>query len=70
MPRRKPIVIKTYRSDREYQKDANKMLRKGYEIQETDQTERAGLFRWLLVGPLALAWKKHRITVTYRLKDS
>jgi len=63
------IVVKTYRSKKQYQTDANKMRAQGYEVQTMDQAEKSGCLRWLLVGPLALVWKKHRITVTYRLTD-
>jgi len=63
------VVVKTYNSDKAYQRDANKMRSKGYEVQTMDQAEKSGCLRWLLVGPLALVWKKHRITVTYRLSE-
>lgn len=29
---KEPIVVKTYKSDKEFQRDANKMGRKGYEV--------------------------------------
>lgn len=63
------IVVKTYKNESEYQKDANRMRAEGYEVQTMDQAERSGCMRWLLVGPLALVWKKHQITVTYRLAE-
>jgi len=66
---KKQIVVKTYKNDKAYQKDANRMRGQGYEVQQMDQAERSGCLRWLLVGPLALVWKKHQITVTYRLTE-
>ena len=64
---KKQIVVKTYRNDKEFQRDANKMKARGYRINNTSQSERSGCFKWLLVGPLALVWKKHEITVIYEL---
>lgn len=64
------IVIKKYSNEAEYQKDANKMRLRGYRIQTAAKSERSGCLRWILVGPLALVWKKHEMTVTYELEDS
>jgi len=61
------IVVKTYKNEKQYQRDANKMREKGYRIQSVEKSEKSGCLRWLLVGPLALVWKKHQITVTYEL---
>lgn len=63
----KPIVVKTYKNEKEYQKDATKMQKKGYAIQNMDQSRKTGCMRWLLVGPFALAWQHREITVTYTL---
>ena len=65
---KKGIVIKRYKTEKEYQKDANKMRQNGYRIQDVAKAERSGCLRWLLVGPIALVWKKHEMTVTYELE--
>ena len=63
------ILVKTYNDEKRYQRDANRMRRKGYRVTDVTQAERSGCFRWLLVGPLALVWKKHTITVTYEREE-
>jgi len=63
------IVVKTYKTEKAYQRDANRMRDKGYEIHNMDQSERMGCWRYLLFGPLALLWKPNVITVTYRLTE-
>lgn len=64
------IVIKRYKNDKEYQKDANKMGKKGYEVQSvTSEQPRSGCARWLTIGIFAAIFKpKPVLVVTYRLK--
>lgn len=62
---KKSVVVKKYKSEKQYQKDANRMRKKGYRIQDVVKVERGSVQRFLLVGPLALFWKRHDITATY-----
>lgn len=68
----KPVVVKRYKSDKEYQKDATKMIGQGYEVANTvSEDQRSGCMRWLMIGPLALIFKpKAKHVITYRLKEN
>ncbi len=63
------IIVKRYKSDREFQTDARKMASKGYEVQSvTSEQPRSGCARILLIGIFAAIFKpKPVLVVTYRL---
>jgi len=63
------IVVKRYKSDREFQTDARKMASTGYEVQSvTSEQPRSGCGRILLIGIFAAIFKpKPVLVVTYRL---
>jgi hypothetical protein len=63
------IVVKRYKSDREYQADAKRMISKGYEVQTvTSEQPRSGCGRIFLIGIFAAIFKpKPVLVVTYRL---
>mgnify|MGYP000942770177 CR=1 FL=1 len=63
------IVVKRYKSDKEYQIDAKKMVSRGYEVQSvTSEQPRSGCGRILLIGIFAAIFKpKPVLIVTYRL---
>lgn len=65
---RSQIVIKRYKSDREYQNDAKKMVLGGYEVQSVvSEQPRSGCGRILLIGIFAAIFKpKPVLVVTYR----
>jgi hypothetical protein len=66
---KKTIVVKRYKSDREYQRDAARMTRDGYVVQGiTSEQPRSGCGRWLTIGVFALIFKpKPELVVTYAL---
>jgi hypothetical protein len=63
------IIVQRYENEREYQKDAKRMLSKGYEIQSViSEQPRPGVGRILLIGVFAGVFKpKPVLVVTYRL---
>lgn len=63
------LIVKRYKSDKEYQKDVNKMLKAGYEVQSvTSEQPRSGCARILTIGIFAAIFKPKPVTVvTYRL---
>jgi len=63
------IIVKRYKSDREFQTDARKMASKGYEVKSvTSEQPRSGCARILLIGLFAAIFKqKPVLVVTYRL---
>lgn len=63
------IIVRRYKSEKEYQKDAQKMLRKGYEVQSvTSEQPRSGCGRIVAIGLFAAIFKpKPVLVVTYRL---
>jgi tartrate dehydratase beta subunit/fumarate hydratase class I family protein len=64
------VVVKRYKDEGEYQKDANKMIGKGYEIQSTvNEQPRTGCMRFVMLGGIgALVFKPKPVkVVTYRL---
>ena len=66
----KAIEVRRYRDDKAYQKDAAKMLGKGYEVQGvTSEQPRSGCGRFIALGGIgALIFKpKPELVVTYRL---
>lgn len=67
--KKKPIVVKRYKKDIEYQKDCAKMIARGYEVSNVlTQQPRAGFGRILLIGFFALMFKPQPvIIVTYKL---
>lgn len=65
----KQIVVKRYKSQRRYERDAARMAEKGYKVQSVaSQQPRAGLGRIFLLGFFALLFKpKPILVVTYEL---
>lgn len=63
------IVVRRYRTDRQYQRDARKMARKGYRVATvTSERPNAGLLRWLTIGIFAMLFRpKPVLVVTYQL---
>ncbi|MDI9549466.1 MAG: hypothetical protein QM346_17880 [Chloroflexota bacterium] len=62
------IIVKRYKSDSVYQRDAQKMRDQGYTVQSvTSEQPRSGCMRIILTGGLgALFWKpKPQLVVTY-----
>lgn len=64
-----PIQVKRYQNEKAYQKDAAKMLKKGYEVQNVvSEQPRSGCGRILTIGLFAAIFKpKPELVVTYRL---
>lgn len=64
----KDLIVRRYRSQAQYQHDARRMLRRGYEVASvTSEQPRAGCLRGCLLGLLALLFKpKPVLIVTYR----
>lgn len=68
----KPIQVKRYRDEKQYQKDAAKMAAKGYEIQSVvSEQPRSGCGRFIALGGIgAIIFKpKPELVVTYRLRQ-
>ena len=63
--------VKTYTTDREYNRDAQRLAKDGWETVNTAWHQpQSGCMRYLLTGGLALFWKpKPKLTVTYRRED-
>jgi len=66
----KQIIVKRYKSQKAYEKDAARMLAKGYEVASVvSEQPRSGCGRILLIGLFAAVFKpKPVLVVTYRLK--
>ena len=64
-----PIVVKRYKSEKEYQRDAVKMQRQGYEVEHVvSEQPRSGCLRILSLGLFAAIFKpKPVLVVTYKL---
>jgi hypothetical protein len=68
----KDIIVKRYKSQAAFQRDANRMRAKGYEVQDTTSEQPRGSCLRIVLGVLtlgifALLWKpKPVIVVTYR----
>jgi len=65
------IIVKRYKNEREFQQDAKKMIRKGYEVQAvTSEQPRSGITRIFLLGIFAGIFKpKPVLIVTYGLSS-
>ncbi len=63
---KKKIVIETYNNDKDMQKAANKMVKKGYEIHKSTTDSRTGIAR-KIAGGIILSRPKVYHTVTYKL---
>jgi hypothetical protein len=63
------VIIKRYKYDKEYQRDAQRMAKAGYIVQSvTSEQPRAGCGRWLTLGIFALMFKPTpELVVTYVL---
>lgn len=63
MPKR--IIVKRYKNEREYQRDAQKWIRRGYSVTNVvSQTPRRSFFGFLMLG---LFSRKPELIVTYSL---
>lgn len=64
----KAIVVKRYKKRKEYERDATRMLRKGYETQSVVSEQPSNsVKRLMLLGALAVLKKpKPVLVVTYR----
>lgn len=62
------LEVKTYASDGDYRKDAQRLAKQGWTVSNvTEQTRRSGCMRILLLGPVSIVYKpKPRIIVTYQ----
>lgn len=60
-------TVRTYGSQTEFQRDANRMGAEGWRVTSTmDQQQRSGCMRMMTLGLFALVWKpKAKIVVTY-----
>lgn len=69
MATKQPIQVKRYRNEKEYQKDAAKMLKNGYEVQSVvSEQPRSGCGRILTIGLFAAIFKpKPELVVTYKM---
>lgn len=63
------IVVKRYKNDREYQRDAQRMTKRGYKvINVTSERPRAGCARLITLGIFTLIFPpKPEMVVTYSL---
>ena len=69
---KKAVVVKSYKNDKAYRKDAQKMRRKGYRIvnvQNFKENQGCGLLgcKAIIFMPLVLIGKKPSLVVTYEL---
>lgn len=64
----KSTMVREYRDTGAMQKEANKLAGEGWNIvTQSEQTQRSGCGRILMLGPFALLFHpKPRIVVTYR----
>jgi len=68
MRKQKPIIIKSYDKDRQFQRDATKMAKRGYEVHTVSkQRKRSSLGRIIMTGGLGLVARGQEFVVTYRL---
>ncbi len=68
MRKQKPIIIKSYDKDKQFQKDAARMVARGYEVHTVSkQRKRSSLGRVLMTGGLGLIARGQEFVVTYRL---
>jgi len=70
--RKKSIVVRSYKNDKTYQKDAQKMYKKGYRVLSVEnhkENQGCGLLgcKAILFLPLVLIGKKPQLVVTYEL---
>ena len=63
------VIIKRYKNEKAFQKDARKLAKKGWAVQTvTSEQPRAGCARWLTIGLFAVIFKpKPELVVTYNL---
>ncbi len=68
MRRQKPIIIKSYDKEKQFQRAAAKMAKRGYEVHAVSkQRKRSSLGRVLMTGGLGLIVRGQEFVVTYRL---
>ena len=65
----KTVVVKMYSSEKKFQRDANRMKKKGYDIKSVDRKKKRGCgemgCKILLFLPLVFFGGKEFIVVTY-----
>lgn len=71
MERVTEIEVRSYKSAKEFNKDARRMARQGWEVQDvTNQQPRPGVGRVVMLGLFAAVFKpKPILIVTYRRKS-
>lgn len=69
---KKQIIVKRYKSEKAYQRDARRMQKRGYEVVSvTTENVGRGCLSWALLGIFALLRKpKSELVVTYQLTAS
>lgn len=65
----KSIIVKRYKSEKQYQRDARRLAKHGYEVASVvSEQSRSGCLRILMLGLFAWLFKpKPVLVVTYRL---
>ena len=71
---KKPIIVKSYKNDKSYRKDAPRMARRGYEVSNVESfKERQGCAgmgcKAIIFLPWAFLGKKPALVVTYKLVE-
>lgn len=66
---KKAIVVRRYKNEKEFQKDAVGLAKQGYEVQSVvSEQPRSGCARIMAIGFLAVMFKPRPVlVVTYRL---
>lgn len=62
------VVVRRYKTEREYQRDAGRMVKRGYRVAHVvSEMRNAGCMRWLTIGLFALIFKPSpEFVVTYQ----
>lgn len=65
----KKIVVKRYKKRRQYEHDAGRMLRRGYEVQSvvSEERQRGAMMKIMFLLPALIFKPKPVLVVTYRL---
>lgn len=64
------VVVKRYKDEREYQRDAGRMLKRGYRVAHVvSETQRSGCMRIVTLGIFTMLFPpKAQFVVTYQLE--
>ena len=62
------VVVRRYKTEREYQRDAGRMVKRGYRVAHVvSEMRNAGCMRWLTIGLFAIIFRpKPELVVTYQ----